>query len=357
MSTPIEKSDELILAIKECEQGLPLGPKVKAELAAMREDIQRYKDRLIEINEIVSLEVNRNERSQGVWSDIPEGRIRGDVLKTIVSDPDSNKLLNALHRGGITINEIVRFSQAQRELSIQIGDNFSELSEFIKQYRSGASKFIKATMERCSGARKFLSALRKFGIIEAWEWEMYVYRSNSWAPIKDPAAEYARNRKISNNPLKGIFEIKDRSYDSIIKGDWYTAYAAYIVDDHLTRNRIPHETYTMVSFTAPPDIIRAAGEFDVISLIGNTLLMVECKSGKLSQDVFEHVLERVDGIRRVFKGTLPELENFRFFLLYNPYDNEEESVISSLKDTSVEPLRPDQIRSKFREILSVTPSR
>ncbi len=164
-------------------------------------------------------------------------------------------------------------------------------------------------------------------------------------------------RKISkafakNNSTKIIFSFSKSNYHHLISGHWFNAYAYYIIDDHLNRNNFDYELYTRVSYTAPAEIFRSGGDFDILSMVGRKILLVECKSSELrgNKDNFLKIIQKTEGIKKVFDLTHTNYYQYVFLLIYNHFSNDQQEILKELEGTGIKPVRPDEIRGTVIEL-------
>ena len=123
-----------------------------------------------------------------------------------------------------------------------------------------------------------------------------------------------------------------------------------VIEDHLDRNEIPHETFKKVKYESPPDQIRLSSDFDVISLIGDIFVAVECKTGLIDQGALTAVESNATDIKSILTKQLGDNMRFHFFLVYDPFLNDEMEVTDIFSDASVSPLKPDQIRELMQDL-------
>lgn len=102
----------------------------------------------------------------------------------------------------------------------------------------------------------------------------------------------------------------------------------------------------MVTYQAPPDILRSAGDLDVLAMAGDTILMVECKSGRLIRERgdLERIVDKKEGLRKLFEGTQAGARRYVSWLVFNPFANDESALNEALAGSGIVLVRPDQIR-------------
>jgi hypothetical protein len=172
---------------------------------------------------------------------------------------------------------------------------------------------------------------------------MLVKKGTTWVLFK-PDWFKANNADVQ---VLVVMNLADLDTYRFLQGEWLNAYVYNIVQDHLTRNEVAFELYTNVSYQAPADVIRVAGEFDVLGSVKNQFNCVECKSGKLlsQENVIETIVQKVSDLRRAVDSmSNAETTEFAFYLVFDPILNDEAAINERLKDTGLTPLRPDQVR-------------
>jgi hypothetical protein len=144
-----------------------------------------------------------------------------------------------------------------------------------------------------------------------------------------------------------VYGKRDAASFQFLKGEWLNCYVYDIIDDQLRRHEVAYELYTDVSYSAPPDVIRAASEFDVIGRFRDKVVCVECKSGRLDakRGDFDDLVQRTEGIRTVLGSMGTGETHFMFFVVYDPTVNPEEEMRRRLGPAAIRPLRPTEVRA------------
>jgi hypothetical protein len=139
--------------------------------------------------------------------------------------------------------------------------------------------------------------------------------------------------------------VTDLDKHQFLCGDWMTAFTYHVMKDHLTRNAIAHEIFAKVHYTAPVDVIASSSDFDVIALVGRIALCLECKSGTINRTTANDITSKANGISMVLRQFVPNIAEFRFFLVFDDATNDAADVAAYLQGTGVEPKRIDEIRA------------
>src|SRR5262249_40779482 len=123
----------------------------------------------------------------------------------------------------------------------------------------------------------FMSFLKAKGVVRDYVMKLKDFSTKQFTG----AGVRTLSRLNENHPIRIDWEKSQSEFDFLISGHWFCAFAYSIIIDHLERLGSDYETYTLVQYSAPRDVIRSAGDFDVIARTGSKVLMVECKSGSL----------------------------------------------------------------------------
>jgi hypothetical protein len=270
---------------------------------------------------------------------------------------DKSETLKALHATGIDIPSITKFSDQEIKLAKGLGDRFQEfyapLHNFAVSLNHQARKDgrIFSNVQNATLDDKFFGMLQEYGVIDEYRISLFLHRANNWVDLDFKRLPYF---KAKTNRIRIDYSLSNSKYQDLIRGHWFNAYAYHVIDDHLERNRFDYEIYTRVSYTAPADIIRSGGDFDIIAMVGSKVLLVECKSGELKKDNerddFVKIIEKTEGIRKVFNYTKNNYDDYIFLLIYNHFANTPEELSNHLEGTGIKLVKPDQIRGTVIEL-------
>lgn len=347
---PVTTAGTLVEELQQALAQLPLAVVRKQELEVLCGTARTLLETLRHFNdEYVPLELASGssplDDALRTWEALEPG-----VLQA--GDPAFERLvrvspcLQRLHRAGITIRSIKKYSPQEIAFATTLGDQFAELSkpwEDVKR-RLTSARFHRGAI---GAVRSFLSALENLDVLSAEGFEVAVFRgaNRTWEPIDEGRLPRYEDKKLMRVKLK----TGPKAGQPLVTGEWLNAYAANLVHDHLERNQISHEVYTNVAYKAPPDIINVSGDFDVMVQAAGRAAAFECKSGRLdaTRGDYEQIVQKADGLHKVFDLTQAEVP-LDTFLLFNPGSTEADEAAKALEGTRVVPVTPEQVRGTVR---------
>lgn len=350
MVNPLYKAEELHNLLETILDSLPMASKPKSVITDALVKTEDIKNALQDIhNNVVPLDIINEAKclSENLefWNSLPAGVIKQDT-ETHDELISSSETLKTLYSAGIDILDITKFSEHDFELARCIGDRFSELHKVWQLFKLALyhkKEELNTQVRYAKAAEYFLELMRKFGVITEYSSSFLVQRTNEWI---EQTLRDIQKLKCQSNALQIRFNKLDSTYDGLLQGHWFNAFAYQIISDHLMRNEFDHEIYTLVNYKAPSEIFRSKGDFDIIAMVGRTILMVECKSGVLrdTNRDFDNIIDKTEGLKSVFEMTRSRFYDYVFLLIYNPFLNRAENISERFVNTDIHPIKPDEIR-------------
>jgi hypothetical protein len=237
-----------------------------------------------------------------------------------------------------------------------LGDRFQEFYSPLRDFAASLNHHprkagkVSSNVQHAALNAKFFGMLKDYGVIDDYGISLFLHKSNKWVDLDFDRLPYLKGK---TNRIRIDYMLSNLEYQDLIRGHWFNAYAYYVIDDHLERNQFDYEIYTRVSYTAPADIIRSAGDFDIIAMVGSQVLLVECKSGEMKndngRDDFVKIIEKTEGVKKVFDCTKNNY-SYVFLLIYNHFANSPEELSEHLEGTGIQPVKPDRIRGTVIEL-------
>lgn len=350
MVNPLYKAEELQDLLQIVLDSLPMASKPKSVITDALEQTLGIKDALQNIhNNVVPLDIDNEVKcltdNLEFWDNLPAGIIKQDtdVHDELISRSET---LKTLYAAGIDILDITKFSENDFDLAKSIGGRFSEIHRVWQLFKLALyhkSDTLTSQVRHAKAAEYFIELMKKYGIISDYKSSFLVQRTNEW--IEQPLRDIQR-LKCQSNSMQVSFEKLSSTYDALIQGHWFNAFAYRIISDHLTRNDFDHEIYTLVNYRAPSEIFRSKGDFDIIAMVGRKILMVECKSGVLRENNrdFDNIIDKTEGLKSVFDITRTNFYDYIFLLIYNPFLNRDDNISEHFTGTGIRPIKPDEIR-------------
>lgn len=350
-SERLAEARDAILALA----GRPVvGPRIREELSGLGASIEQVRARVMEIEDLYAIDFGSDvdckmKEAIRLWRDAPAERLQGAALLPIRR---ASPVLSALFLKGVDIKSARKFSSVEIDFAQWIGTRFDMMSDLLRAFRrekrndKDPSEFSAMVPMRRS-LKDALIDLERRGAIEGRRM-LVRNRQGRWAPF-----ELRWLRDEPETELLLVYEKKDPALVQLMRGEWLNAYVYDIIDDQLMRHEIPYELYTDVSYSAPQDVIRAASEFDVIGRFRDTVVCVECKSGRLEakRGDFDDLVQRTEALRTVLSSMGEAETQFLFFVVYDPVANPEEEMKEWLEPRSIRPLKPTEVRSVVAGVL------
>lgn len=255
--------------------------------------------------------------------------------------PEVSQLIGALHRGGISIHAVESFDNEQLRLAKLVASKFADVSSHLKAFRGSQFKPEKGTYSFLTrggnGFGDFINFLTRQKLVKIRG--VLIKAEEGWRAKQGPWA-----KSEAEDELLVIYEERDKAGIQFLRGDWMTAFTRDVITDHLDRNKKRHETFSKVRYSAPIDVINSSSDFDVITLVGNKALCVECKSGKMDAQQVLDIAQKSLDVSKVLKQFVDNIQEFRFFTVFDHTTNDEAEVRELFDGTNVAPIRIDQIR-------------
>jgi hypothetical protein len=335
-------------AVKALAERKEVGKAIRPELGELVEQIEAIRVRVAEIEDLYAIDFGSDidgkiAEAARLWREASDGRIRElDLLPIRRVSP----LLSTLFLKGIDLQQAVKFGEAESRLAQWAGTRFDELSDLLRALRREKRNPLDDTewsaivpMRKSLGPA--LLKLQDQGIIEGRR-ILCRNRQRKWMPFR---LDWLRDDPDTG--LLVVYEKKDSARLHFLKGEWLNCYVYDIIDDQLRRHGVPYELYSDLTYKAPPDVIRAASEFDVIGRFRDKVVCVECKSGRLDAEhgAFDDLIQRTEALRTVLSSMGAGETHFLFFVVYDPSTNSEEEMRRHLEPASIRPIRPTEVRA------------
>ncbi len=350
MVNPLHKAEELQGLLQTVLESLPMASKPKSVITDALEKTLDIRVALQNVHQnIVPLDIDDDvKRLSGnfdFWESLPAGVIKQET-ETHDELIARSKTLKTLYAAGIDILDITKFREEDFQLAKSIGDRFSEIHRVWQLFKLALyhkKETLDTQVRYAKAAEYFLDLMKKYSIIGDHQSSFLVQRTNEWI---EQSLKDIQKLKCQSNALRLNFDKLDSTYDGLLQGHWFNAFTYGIISDHLSRNGFDYEIYTLVNYRAPSEIFRSKGDFDIISMVGRKILMVECKSGVLrdTNRDFDNIIDKTEGLKSVFDMTRTNFYEYIFLLIYNPFLNRADSVSERFADTDIRPIKPDAIR-------------
>jgi hypothetical protein len=350
------KLNEAIVAVEALAGRREVGTSIRSELLELVHLMGGQAGRLAEIENLYALDFGddidpRISEAARLWEATPTGWVRDPELAAIRA---ASPLLGTLYRKGIDFTQAYRFSDIEIALSREIGNSYSELSPQLAAFRRSSrpiedEKGMKALLPLRRSLDRLLRLFEGRGVLRVKRM-MIKGKEGRWTPFK---REWMRDSESESVLL--IYEKMDIGLARLVEGEWLNCYIYHIIRDQLSRHELPFELYTNLSYRAPADLIRAAGEFDVVGRMRDAVVCVECKSGRLDgrRGDFAEIVRKTDSLKTVLAAQSTGELGFHFFLVYDPDQNDPQAVTDVLAEDNVIAIRPSEVRSVMARALSV----
>lgn len=343
----LKTSEELrsLFAVAQSQSG-GLGVKAKLALENAAESIDTALAKLWELNDyldLTSLEVSDPEfrANLAYWDALPGGVLTGEeALAELYKEHSAT--LRQLYEGAVDISSVVKFTDAEISAAKMIGQAFKSYRFAYNAMKFGLANYKIGSNQLVWGFRRGAERQSITMLVE-----MLVrlgYASHYSFTEKTPTG--LTNPVDSSRP-DFEFEVTLAGFDPkntpFLSGHWFEAYAYSVFRDQLERIGADFEIYTRVGYDAQIDgTARSKSDFDVLINTGSRLVLVECKSGKLSDVEGRSIIGKTDFLKRVFANT--RIKDFMFVLVYSPRDPTSDAVIQTLRGHQIECLQPDELR-------------
>ena len=353
MQSGSELLSDAIKAIRTLAERKEVGRAVKDELLELAQSVEPVKVRVTEIEGLYAIDFgdgvdDKIDKAADLWDEVEPGSIRGPTLQSIRS---ASPLLSTLYVKGIDIERAYKFSEDEARISQWVGNHIDSLSGLLyalrKERRGEKDGEWTINVPLTRSLANSLNYLAEQGLIKGKK-ILIKSKEGKWSPFK---WEWFRDDPDAR--LLIVYEKRNAALLNMLHGNWLNSYVYGIIDDQLVRHNIAFELYTEVVYKAPADVIRSGSDFDVIGRFRDTVICVECKSGKLdaSRGQFDHIIQRTKDMRTVLSSMGTGEVNFLFYVVYDPEMNTEEEMTARLQEHDILPLRPNQVRSVMARTL------
>ena len=358
---PLDIAQELHSTLIEARSSIPMADIPKRKIEQMIEVTGKMVAALDQIhNTVVPLDLISDDAvlvaNLIVWNNLPTGYIlRKDIkCQRLINN---SKTLNTLHKNAIDILSVYKFSDEEIALSKKIGDFFSVNYAFFRSFKflitnnQLGTAYLAARVKEASEINGFLQQMEKFKIIAPYKIQLFVFKTKEWI---DSDVGTLRKIRSQDNKIRFNIDIKDTTtHCDLITGHWFNAFAYSIISDHLTRNQLLHELYTRVSYQSPTEIFKSRGDFDIIAMVGKTILAIECKSGNLIESIdVDAIIDKKKGLEKVFEIAGSGSYRYLFLIIYNPFAYSDQVVLDKLAAAGIRPVIPSEMRGVVFDIFS-----
>jgi tellurium resistance protein TerD len=358
---PLDIAKELQSTLIEAKSSISMADIPKRQIEQMIEVTGKMVAALNQIhNAVVPLDLISDEAvlvaNLTVWHNLPSGYIfRKDIkYQRLINN---SKTLNTLHKNAIDILSVYKFSDEEIALSKNIGDFFSVNFAFFRSFKFLITKnelgtaYLTARVKEASEINGFLQHMEKFKVIAPYKIQLFVLKTREW--VDSDVGTLRRIRSQDNKIRFNIDIIDTTTYCDLITGHWFNAFAYSIISDHLTRNQLLHELYTRVSYQSPTEIFKSRGDFDIIAMVGKTILAVECKSGNLKESIdVDTIIDKKRGLEKVFEIAGSGSYRYLFLIIYNPFAYNDQVALDKLAAAGIRPVIPSEMRGVVFDIFS-----
>lgn len=320
----VKQAGDLATAIQRFLENPPakLAPRTIEALTAIQGQVQGACSALEELAQYTVLEVpERRTYLNNRFADDDTGIFDGARAVALAQASDC---LGPLYRGGVDFKSVRRFSPSEIEVARWLGDDFDALAGSWMPFRTHLSKGTNSmewkghpteVPDAVKALLKFLAGLRQHDVISEYRSAFWSFGDNRWVP--KPLKEIQRMQSVQRFAVEWVFAEAGGPLARLLTGDWLTAYAYLLCTDHLIRNGHSFEAYTLVKYRAPPEIVRLATDFDLVISTEKRTMLVECKTGKLTDELLQDLQYKAVSLPQALQkvGVRREHSNW---LLINP---------------------------------------
>ena len=356
MQSGSEKLADALEAIRGLAARREVGKAIREELEELADSIDPVRKRIAEIEGLYGIDFGSEVDEKigdaaKLWQASAPGPIKAKQLSEI---RQLSPLLSTLYVKGLDIQRAYKFDPLEKEIATWFGTHIDMLSDLLRSFRreqqSKEGHEWKILVPMSHGLKEALELLNKKEVIRTRK-ILTRNKEKRWVPIKP---DWLRDDPGTQVLL--IYEKRNSSLFNLLQGIWLNSYVNDIIDDQLVRHGVPFELYTQVVYKAPQDVIRTVSDFDVIGRFRDTVICVECKSGKLDarRGHFEEIIQRTEDVRKVLHSMGTGEVSFLFFVVYDPELNSEEEMRTQLESRDIRPLRPNEVRSVMARALEAS---
>jgi hypothetical protein len=355
MPNPIDQAKNLLSQLSRVLDEIPMVAKRKEEIESMHKQTATMIAALNYIHtEIVPLDLRdaakQHAQNFEFYKSLPGGLIqKGEPAYERLFTQSAT--LNELYRAGVEMPSMMKFSDEELAFAKELGEGFQEWNEPLhdimvclqrrEDYRETNGRYLQEW-------NRFLNLLKRWAVITDYQGAFLHFKRKEFVP-----APMSKILTINpDNVFRFEWQKGKTEFDSLISGHWFSAFAYSIIVDHLGRLGSDFELYTLVRYSAPKDVIRSSGDLDVVVRAGGKILMIECKSGTLkrvgNRDDFADIEDKAKALERVFVHANSEIDDYTFWLVYNPYLNNPSEVSNELRESGIVSVKPEDIRGEVR---------
>lgn len=355
MRSASEDLSNAIETIRSFADRKEVGPAIKEELQEIAEAIEPHRERVIEIEGLYAIDFGDSvdtqiETAAEKWAKAEPGVIKDLVLQDIRS---ASPMLSELYVKGLDFTHAFKFDSNEAKLATWVGNHIDSMSDLLQAFRK-ERKSDRAENEWSILVRnrkdlgQTLNFLKQAGVIQGKKL-LTKSKAGKWVPFK-----WDWFRDDPNQVILIVYEKLDGRLFNQFKGEWMSSYVHSIMEDQLIRHEIPFELYTMVAYKAPADLIRGGSDFDVVGRFRDTVVCVECKSGRLEQKFghFDEIVQRTEDLRTIIKSMGAGDVEFLFFVAYDAELNDEEEVKAQFTGKGIVPLKLNEVRAVVSKTLA-----
>ena len=358
MPNPVEQTQALLDTLNEVIDLKPLGRQLRSELGDLIATVRKAYERLRHIDdEIIDLSVDdsRVADAQTMWAELSPG-VHGDTSEELAPLIAQSPTLCELYQAGIELLNVRRFSDQHRAIADAMGNAFRESRDVLDAFRRSVSQLdgkVRFIRKDLDVVMRLFSALRRAGLVADFETELYSLRDKKWLPMKRRRLHHLKN---PGQRLRIIYKVPDGYMRSFIEGDWLTAHTAGIVSDHLERNGIDHEIFTMLAYKAPSEIVDDRSDIDVLVRADDHIVLIECKAGRLdlngSAEGLTSMIDRTAAIETVLRRTIGFEGTLDALLVFDPRLTPVDPVQKRLEGTPIRTVAPEDLRETIHHLFT-----
>jgi len=361
LRNPVEQASIFYNSILKILTEIEFTGRTEQELKACQEKAKEICIIIEEINtNVVSLDAlipkTRFRENLDFWEKQEAGLI---AHKNLVPLRYHSKILETLYRKGFDITKVYKFSPIEDGVARIMGSiNTSDpiiINNIRKQYDASSDPMgsLEFSYQIKNKIFRLIGIFEKHRLITAPPtYYRYDKTDKTWKPIKKE--NFSKNYRYSVSFEKKLNN-EDKQYSNghikqFVTGDWFNSWVYQVTIDHLKRNLFDFEIYTKVEFMAPFDILRTSGDFDIIAMVENKILCIECKSKqRIGEDDGNKLIQKTQEIRTIFQGSNKTLE-YEFLLLHLEKTKIPDKLFDKLLKNKIYPVMVNQLRYRLNDI-------
>lgn len=352
MANVREAAQKLIEMLVRTHAEVSMVERHKQRISGLIDQARSIEATLVDIDQnVVPLELAPASQDGGLkvgasfWDTVEPGRLTeaspllGDLM-------DASPTLNALYQAGLTFKSMYKFSKEEEQFAHQLGENFDSWAETLADARiahANSHPGFRVHPKRTRLTAAFLRQMVGSGCVSSWQFFQHL-ASGEWTEIGEQDAHRA-SQKVR---VKVDWNSERPDLIKLLLGNWFSAYTAEIIQDHLTRVKRSHELFTLVEYAGPADIVRTAGDVDVLARVGGKVLLAECKSGNLREMDCKKIVWRRNDLQKVFASM--GINDYAFWLVFNPYQTTEPGALEIVEGAGIEIVPPSKVRERTRAL-------